>query len=57
MTFAILLPGILLSPIAGALLDRHGRVRLIEVDYMVAMATMLLIGGLAMTGVLTAPLL
>ncbi len=57
VTFAILLPGILLSPIAGALLDRHGRVRLIEVDYVVAMTTMLLVGGLAVAGLLTAPLL
>ena len=57
VTFAILLPGILLSPIAGALLDRHGRVRLIIIDYLVAMTTMLLIGGLAMTGRLSAPLL
>ena len=57
VTFAILLPGILLSPIAGALLDRHGRVRLIVIDYIVAMATMLLVGGLAMAGMLSAPLL
>ena len=57
VTFAILLPGILLSPIAGALLDRHGRVRLIVIDYIVAMTTMILVGGLAMAGVLTAPLL
>ena len=57
VTFAILLPGILLSPIAGALLDRHGRVRLIVIDYLVAMTTMVLIGGLAMTGMLSAPLL
>ena len=33
----VLFPGILLSPIAGALLDRHGRVRLIILDYLVAM--------------------
>ncbi len=51
------MPGILLSPIAGALLDRHGRVRLIVVDYIVAMTTMVLVGGLAMAGLLTAPLL
>ena len=57
VTFAILLPGILLSPIAGALLDRHGRVRLIVIDYIVAMTTMILVGGLAMAGVLTVPLL
>lgn len=57
VTFAILLPGILLSPIAGALLDRHGRVRLIVVDYIVALSTMVLVGGLAMEGLLSAPLL
>ncbi len=57
VTFASLVPGILLSPIAGALLDRHGRIRLIGLDYLVAMATMLLVGGLAVAGMLTAPLL
>ncbi len=57
VTFAILLPGILLSPVAGALLDRHGRVKLIIVDYIVAMMTMILVGGLAMVGALSAPLL
>jgi MFS family permease len=57
VTFASLLPGILLSPVAGALLDRHGRVRLIAVDYLVAMATMLLVGGLAISGLLSEALL
>jgi MFS family permease len=32
VTFATLMPGVLLSPVAGALLDRHGRVRLIRID-------------------------
>lgn len=57
VTAAGLLPGILISPIAGALLDRHGRVRLIRLDYIVAATTMLLIGGLSLAGVLTPPLL
>lgn len=57
VTFASLFPGIVLSPIAGALLDRHGRVRLIALDYLVAMATMLLVGGLAIAGLLSEALL
>ncbi|MBX3030096.1 MAG: MFS transporter [Chloroflexi bacterium] len=57
VTFASLVPGLLLSPIAGALLDRHGRVRLISLDYLVAMSTMLLVGGLALAGLLSAGLL
>lgn len=57
VTFAGLFPGIVLSPVAGALLDRHGRVRLIILDYLVAMATMLLVGGLAIAGQLTEALL
>jgi MFS family permease len=52
-----LLPGILISPIAGALLDRHGRVRLIRIDYLVAMLSMLLIGGLSLANLLTPELL
>lgn len=57
VTFAGLVPGIVLSPLAGALLDRHGRVRLIALDYLVAMATMLLVGGLAIAGLLNEVLL
>lgn len=55
--FASLFPGILLSPVAGALLDRHGRVRLIRLDYLIALVTMVLIGGLSMAGLLSPPLL
>jgi MFS family permease len=55
--FFILFPGILVSPLAGALLDRHGRVRLIRLDYVVALGTMLAIGGLSMLGLLTPVLL
>ncbi len=53
VTFASTAPGIVLSPIAGALLDRHHRIRLIRLDYLVAMVTMLLIGGLSLAGLLT----
>ena len=33
---ALALPGILFSPVAGALLDRHGRMRLVILDYLMA---------------------
>src|SRR5438094_9151892 len=36
VAFLSLAPGLLLSPIAGALLARHGRARLLLVDYLVA---------------------
>lgn len=52
-----LLPGVLAGPIAGALLDRHGRVGLILVDYGVGAATALAIFGTAAAGWLSAPLL
>ena len=29
VTFASILPGLVVAPIAGALLDRHGRMRLV----------------------------
>lgn len=57
VTFASLVPGLLIAPIAGALLDRHGRVRLMIVDYVVALVSLALIGGLALAGMLPAPLL
>ena len=57
VTFASVAPGLLLSPIAGALLDRHGRVRLIIVDQLIAAASLLLLAALALTGALTGPLL
>ncbi len=47
VTFTSLMPGLLAAPIAGALLDRHGRVRLMAVDYLVAAASLLLIAGLS----------
>jgi MFS family permease len=48
VTFAAIGPGLLVSPIAGALLDRHGRTRLIALDFLVAAAAMALIGVLAL---------
>ncbi len=46
--FAMLFPGIVASPVAGALLDRYGRIRLVIVDYLVAGSALGLIGILAL---------
>jgi MFS family permease len=53
VTFASMAPGLVVSPIAGALLDRHGRVRLIAVDFVVALAALSAIGLLALVGMLS----
>jgi len=55
--FASAFPGTVFSPIAGALLDRSGRIRLIMLDYAVAALTLTLIVILGATGVLSAGLL
>jgi MFS family permease len=57
VTFATVFPGLIVSPIAGALLDRHGRVRLVVLDYLVALTALSLIGGLALADRLPAWLL
>ena len=57
VTFASIVPGLLLSPVAGALLDRHGRTRLIVLDLSVAGSALWLIAILAATGALTEALL
>ena len=57
VTFASVTPGLLIGPIAGALLDRHGRARLIIVDQCVAFSSLLAIAVLAMTNTLTPALL
>lgn len=57
VTFASIFPGLLVAPIAGALLDRHGRTRLIILDYIVALASLAVIGTLAMVDALPAWLL
>jgi len=51
--FLAIAPGIVVSPIAGALLDRHGRVRLIMLDYAVGALSLFLIAGLDAAGRLT----
>jgi MFS family permease len=45
--FLAITPGLLVSPIAGALLDRYGRARLVMLDYLIAAATGLLVAGLS----------
>jgi len=57
VAFASIAPGMVISPIAGALLDRHGRIRLIILDYTVAAVALLLVAGLSLAGSLPAPLL
>jgi len=56
-TFLAVAPGLLASPIAGALLDRHGRTRLVVLDYTVAAASLALIAGLALANALPVPVL
>jgi MFS family permease len=55
--FASAFPGIAVSPLAGAILDRSGRIKLIMLDYSVAAFAMALIVALDATGVLSAALL
>ncbi len=55
-TFLSLVPGLLVSPIAGTLLDRYGRRRLILLDYSVAMTALLLLAALSIADVLPVPL-
>jgi MFS family permease len=57
VTFMSVFPGLLISPLAGALLDRHGRIRLVILDFVVALAAMVLIGTLALLDALPGPLL
>ena len=55
--FLFTFPGLLISPLAGALLDRYGRSRLVTVDYLVAAVTLFLLAGLSIAHALTPPLL
>jgi MFS family permease len=47
VTFASLAPAVLASPLAGALLDRHGRARLVILDYLIGASSLVLIALLA----------
>ena len=49
--FLLIFPGLLMSPIAGALLDRHGRKRLMTLDFAVAAVCLTVIVTLAAAGV------
>ena len=57
VTFASVFPGLIVAPIAGALLDLHGRTRLVILDYAVALLALVLIGVLALAHALPVPLL
>jgi predicted MFS family arabinose efflux permease len=50
-------PGLLLAPLAGALLDRRGRALLMSLDYLIAAVTAGLIAGLAALNALPPPAL
>lgn len=52
-TFLAIVPGLVVSPIAGALLDRHGRLRLILLDYAIAAAALVLLAALALPHLLS----
>ncbi len=55
VTFFSIVPGLLGSPVAGALLDRHGRTRLMVLDYVIAGCSLALIAGLAIADSLPVP--
>lgn len=45
--FLAIFPGLLVSPLAGALLDRKGRARLVVLDYVIAAVSVGIIAGLS----------
>lgn len=57
VVFLSIFPGTLFSPFAGALLDRHGRRRLIILDFAIACVLLVLIGVLSLLHRLPVPLL
>ncbi|MEA2645787.1 MAG: hypothetical protein QOE92_870, partial [Chloroflexota bacterium] len=57
MFFLGVVPGLLVSPLAGAMLDRYGRVRFILVDYSVATVSGAAIVALSMAHLLTPALM
>lgn len=54
-TFLSIAPGLLVSPIAGTLLDRHGRRRLIVIYYLLAATALLALATLARLDALPIP--
>ena len=57
VTFVSVTPGLLIAPIVGALLDRHGRARLIIIDQAMAFGSLVLVAILSLTNQLTPALL
>jgi MFS family permease len=55
--FLTIFPGLVVSPFAGALLDRRGRTRLVVVDYTFGALALLAMAGLSRFSALPAPLL
>ena len=55
--FFSIFPGLIVSPVAGALLDRHGRTRLVVLDYMIAAITVVLLAVLSTQSLLPWPAL
>lgn len=51
-TFLAIAPGLVVSPIAGALLDRHGCLRLIRVDLAIASIALVLVAALSLANAL-----
>jgi MFS family permease len=52
-TFVAIVPGLVVSPLAGALLDRYGCLRLIRVDLSVAALALVLLAALSLAGALS----
>src|ERR1700694_4271826 len=55
--FFAILPGLLVSPLAGALLDRRGRARFVVLDYLIAAFAVGLVAALSAVHALPPPLL
>jgi MFS family permease len=52
-TFVSIVPGLAVSPIAGALLDRYGCLRLIRLDLAIASTALVLVAALSLANMLT----
>lgn len=55
--FLAVMPGLLMAPVAGALLDRHGRARLVVADYLIAAFAAGLLALLSAAHALSPPVL
>jgi MFS family permease len=52
VTFVSIAPGLVFSPLAGAILDRHGRTKFVVLDFVIAMVSLGAIGSLAIADLL-----